>query len=108
MNDTAQLLDKLADVRQHEDVYTFKREWVIDVDIRQREKKAFFAALTESAEKQDDAIMYPQLAKVVKVWPFDGSPADSAAYDELRMSEFAEVVKRVLEAFQALNSKFSI
>lgn len=77
-----------------------KVEWEIDTDLKQKDKRAFMRAITEVTDNQDESTLYPHLAKIVKRWPYDYDPGEPASYDELYMSEFQEVLKRVLEMFQ--------
>ena len=77
--------------------------WDIDVDVKQQERKAFVAAGTSG----NDDELYPFLTKFIKAWPYPYDPTDIASYDELKFSEFVEVVKRVTAAFQQLAAKFT-
>ena len=83
------------------------REWAIDIDMKMRDKKAFMSAMAESAEKDDDEIIFPYFAKVIKAWPFDGDPTKPESYGDLRLSEFSEVAARVGAAFQALTERIN-
>ena len=86
---------------------TANGSWLVDVDVPQKVYRAFVKTGVESAKENDDSLLYPYFAQFIKAWPYSLDPAIPESYDELKRSEFTEVVKRVMAAFQQVASALS-
>lgn len=76
--------------------------WIIDANAKMKDFREFRKASKVYSETEDETVMYPSLAKLVKAWPHSLDPAVPDNYDELNVLQFREVVKRVTDAFQQL------
>jgi hypothetical protein len=77
-------------------------KWEFDLNgIKNRERKAFNADFTNAQLQDDDSIMYPWLAKVVRKMPFEGEPSKPETFGELGMAQFREVMTQFLASFRA-------
>jgi len=61
--------------------------------------------LMSGANDGDFAEMITGLASFVISWPFEGSPADEEAWDDLRRSEFNDTVTAVVEDLGSLGEE---
>jgi len=73
--------------------------WIIDADQKRKDLRAYQEAVKRN-ENDDDAI--PFFTKAVKAWPYPYDPANPESYDELTVTQLAEVAIHVNAAFQAL------
>lgn len=58
----------------------------------------------EAATANDDDAVIALYTQVIKAWPYEGSPADVAAYDELDAPAWYEVNRQVADALKFLVS----
>lgn len=77
-------------------------EWVIDVDITLKDKRAFTKAVEEAQAQNDETPLYVWMAKFIQRWPYKGDPRNAETYDGLKLSEWGACMARVMEAFQSV------
>jgi hypothetical protein len=78
--------------------------WLIDLNgIKAKDRGAFQSVWAKVQEMNDDALLYPWLAKVIKVWPFaEFDPANPDSYGELGILQHREAFERFAEAFRSI------
>lgn len=81
--------------------------WLIDVDVKNKERKAFFAAQKQAQAEDKEELIYPWLARFIERWPYKFDPSDVASYEEIKTSEMFEAVTRVTAAFQRLVERYA-
>lgn len=67
-------------------------------------KRKDLKSFQDAANANDDEAVIALYTKVIKAWPYAGSPADVAAYDELDAPAWYEVNRQVADALKFLVS----
>lgn len=78
------------------------QDWVVDVDITLKEKKAFNEAVKQAQEQDSEEPVFEWYARFIKKWPYDGSPSDVAQYEGMKLSKWVACQSHVTEAFQKI------
>lgn len=77
-------------------------EWLVNVDITLKDKRAFTAAVTAAQEQNDETPLYVWMARFIERWPYAGDPRSPETYDGLKLSEWGACMQRVMESFQSI------
>jgi hypothetical protein len=77
-------------------------EWVVNVDITLKEKRAFTKAVEAAQAQNDETPLYVWMAQFIEKWPYKGDPRKAEIYDNLKVSEWVACMKHVMESFQAV------
>lgn len=88
--------------KESEEIDLDDPRWEIDADITRKELRQFQKVGENAVAHNDDSIINPWFARLVKAWPYESDPANPDSYENLKLSQFKEVAERVQAAFQKI------